>query len=200
MRVGLYARVSTQDQQALPLQMQAMRQYVQTRQWEVTLEVEEISSGAVVRPRREQLLKQARRRELDVIQVWRLDCWGRSLADLITTLQELNALGVGFVSLTEALDMTTPVGRAMAGLLAVFAEFERDLLWERVKAGIAQARQQGKPHSRPATVAPQKATIQKLYAQGMSQSQIARTLRIGRTSVHRLLGELSAGETGCADK
>ena len=70
---------------------------------------------------------------------WRLDRWGRSLPDLVVTLQELNAVGVGFISLTEALDMTTPIGRAMAALLAVFAECGRDVLRERVKAGIAQA-------------------------------------------------------------
>jgi DNA invertase Pin-like site-specific DNA recombinase len=172
------------------MQMQAMRQYVQARQWQVVLEMEEISSGAVWRPKREQLLKQARRRQLDATLVWRLDRWGRSLADLITTLQELNGLGVGFVSLTEALDMTTPTGRAMAGVLAVFAEFERDILRERVKAGIAQARQQGKPHGRPATVAAQKERMQELFAQGMSKAQIARELGIGRTSVRRLLREI----------
>lgn len=190
MRVGLYARVSTQDQQTLPLQMEAMRQYAQARQWQVTLEVEEVSSGAVQRPKREQLLKQARRRELDAILVWRLDRWGRSLADLITSLQELNALGVGFVSLTEALDMTTPTGRAMAGLLAVFAEFERDILRERVKAGIAQARQQGKPHGRPATTRSKKEAVRALYSQGVSKARIARELGIGRASVHRLLAEV----------
>lgn len=189
MRVGLYARVSTQDQQTLPLQMQAMRQYVRARQWQLTLEVEEISSGAIQRPKREQLLKKARRRELDAILVWRLDRWGRSLGDLIISLEELNALGVGFVSLTEALDMTTPTGRAMAGLLAVFAAFERDILRERVKAGIAQARQQGKPHGRPRSVAPKKERIKELHAQGVSQAQIARDLGIGRTSVRRLLKE-----------
>ncbi len=84
-----------------------------------------------------------RRRELNAILVWRLDRWGRSRADLITRLQELNTLRVGLVSLTGALDMTTPTWRAMAGLVAVGAEFSRDLLLERVKAGVAQARQQG---------------------------------------------------------
>ena len=197
MRVGLYARVSTQDQQTLPLQMEAMRRYVQARQWQVTLEVEEVHSGAVQRPKREQLLKQARRRELDVILVWRLDRWGRSLADLITSLQELNLLGVGFVSLTEALDMTTPTGRAMAGLLAVFAEFERDILRERVKAGIAQARQQGKPHGRPPTAQIKKEAARELHRQGVSKAQIARELGIGRASVHRLLEE-KGEERGCA--
>ncbi len=70
----------------------------------------------------------ARRREIDVVLVWRLDRWGRSVADLLATLTELEHLGVGFVSLTEALDLTTPAGRAMAGLLAVFAAFEREIL------------------------------------------------------------------------
>jgi DNA invertase Pin-like site-specific DNA recombinase len=85
--------------------------------------------------------------------VWRLDRWGRSLLDLIATLQELASMGVGFVSLCEALDLTTPSGRALAGMLAVFAEFERDILRDRVKAGIAQARKEGRPHGRPPTVA-----------------------------------------------
>jgi DNA invertase Pin-like site-specific DNA recombinase len=86
----------------------------------------------------------APRREIDAVLVWRLDRRGRSVADLTATLQELEHLGVGFVSLTEALDLTTPAGRAMAGLLAVFAEFERDILRERVRAGLARAQQNGK--------------------------------------------------------
>jgi DNA invertase Pin-like site-specific DNA recombinase len=95
------------------------------------------------------LLDAARRREIDVVLVWRLDRWGRSVADLLATLQELDHLGVGFVSLTEALDLSTPAGRAMAGLLAVFAECERDILRERVRAGLDHARQTGKRLGRP---------------------------------------------------
>ena len=137
LRVGLYARVSTHDQQTLPLQIEAMQDYVTHRQWIPVIQLTEIGSGAAQRPQREELLQAARRREIDVILVWRLDRWGRSLVDLILTLQELTELGVGFISLTEAIDLTTPVGRAMAALLAVFAEFEREILRERVKAGIA---------------------------------------------------------------
>ena len=103
-------------------------------------QIKEVGSGAKTRPQREELLKAARRREVDVIIVWRLDRWGRSLADLVTTLKELSRSGIGFVSLNEAIDLTTPSGRALAGMLAVFAEFERDILRERVKAGITQAR------------------------------------------------------------
>jgi DNA invertase Pin-like site-specific DNA recombinase len=86
------------------------------------MQVREVGSGAVERKAREQLMEAARRREIDVVLVWRLDRWGRSVTDLLATLQEMEHLGVGFVSLTEALDLTTPAGRAMAGLLAIFAD------------------------------------------------------------------------------
>lgn len=151
MKIGIYARVSTHDQHTLPMQIAAMRQYAVTRGWNVVVQIEDIGSGVKERPQRDRLLLAARKRDIDVILVWKLDRWGRSLPDLVTTLQELSAMGVGFISLTEALDLTTPTGRAMAGLLDVFAEFERDLLRERVKAGIAHARAQGRPHSRPNT-------------------------------------------------
>ena len=164
-----------------------MRQYVARRDWSVAFEVKDIKSGASERVKRESLLKSARRREVDVIIVWKLDRWGRSLADLVTSLSELNELGVGFVSLTEALDLTTPSGRAMAGLLAVFAEFERDLLRERVKAGIAQARKEGRQHGRPRTVDKHQSKVKQLFAIGVSKSEIARRLNIGRTSVRRML-------------
>jgi putative DNA-invertase from lambdoid prophage Rac len=122
-----------------------------------------------------------------LIVLWRLDRWGRSLVDLTTTLSELSALGVGFVSLTEAIDLTTPMGRALAGMLAVFAEFEREMLRERVKAGIAQARQHGKRHGRPPSVAHYADEVQVLSAKGMSKSAIARRLGISRTSVRRFI-------------
>jgi putative DNA-invertase from lambdoid prophage Rac len=189
MRVGLYARVSTHDQQTLGLQIEAMKAYIKDRGWTLAKQVKDVGSGAKERPQREALLKAARRRELDVVIVWRLDRWGRSLADLVVTLQELIDLGVGFVSLTEALDLTTPSGRAMAGLLAVFAEFEREILRERVKAGIAQARKEGRPHGRPRTAALQAEQVRRLRGQHLSNSEIARRLGIGRTSVRRILTE-----------
>jgi DNA invertase Pin-like site-specific DNA recombinase len=94
---------------------------------------------------------------------------------------------VGFVSLTEALDLTTPSGRAMAGMLAVFAEFEREIIRERVKAGLAQARAAGRILGRPRSAAKNAAEVRALFAQGLSQSEIARRMGIGRTSVRRLL-------------
>ena len=132
-------------------------------------------------------MRAARRRDIDAIVVWRLDRWGRSLADLVGTLHELQALGVGFISLQDALDFTTPTGRALAGMLAGFAEFEREILRERVKAGIAQARKRGTRHGRPPTVAHHAAAVQQLAAAGCSRSAIARHLGISRTSVRRFL-------------
>ena len=122
-----------------------------------------------------------------MVLVWRLDRWGRSVTDLLATLQELDHLGVGFVSLTEALDLTTPAGRAMAGLLAIFAEFEKEILRERTGAGLAHARQNGKRLGRPMTGGLQAADIRKLHRDGISKSEIARRLKIGRTSIRRIL-------------
>ena len=187
LRVGLYARVSTNDQQTLAMQNRAMREYAARRGWKVALQVREVNSGAVRREAREKVLEAARRREIDLVLVWRLDRWGRSVTDLLATLQELEHLGVGFVSLTEALDLATPAGRAMAGLLAIFAEFEREILRERTRAGLAHARANGKRLGRPATAAAHAAEVRKLHRAGASKSEIARRLHIGRTSVRRIL-------------
>jgi putative DNA-invertase from lambdoid prophage Rac len=186
-RAGLYARVSTNDQQTLPMQTRALREYAARRSWTIGMQVREVGSGAAQRKAREQLLEAARRREIDVVLVWRLDRWGRSVTDLLATLQELEHLGVGFVSLTEALDLTTPAGRAMAGLLAIFAEFEREILRERTRAGLAHARQNGKQLGRPKTAGLQATEIRKLYRAGVAKAEIARRLSIGRTSVRRIL-------------
>src|SRR3984885_1737499 len=186
-RAGLYARVSTNDQQTLPMQNRAMREYAARRGWMIALQVREVNSGAAKREAREKLLEAARRREIDVVVVWRLDRWGRSATDLLATLQELEYLGVGFVSLTEALDLTTPAGRAMAALLAVFAAFEREILGERVRAGLAHARQNGKRLGRPLTAGLHAGQICKLHRSGLSKSEISRRLNIGRTSVRRIL-------------
>ena len=107
-RAGLYARVSTNDQQTLAMQNRALREYAARRGWIIALQVREVNSGAARREAREKLIEAARRREIDVVLVWRLDRWGRSVTDLLATLQELEHLGVGFVSLTETLDLTTP--------------------------------------------------------------------------------------------
>jgi putative DNA-invertase from lambdoid prophage Rac len=107
----------------------------------------------------------------------------------VSTLQELTELSVDFLSLTEALDLTTPAGRGMAGLLSVFSQFEREIMRERIRAGLSYARLQGKRLGRPPTVAQNAAAVRKLFRQGISKSEIARRLEMGRTSVRRLLAQ-----------
>lgn len=192
-RAGLYARVSTTDQQTLAMQNRAMCEYAARRGWAIAMQVREVNSGAAKRDAREKILEAARRREIDVVLVWRLDRWGRSVTDLLATLQELEHLGVGFVSLTEALDLTTAAGRAMAAMLAVFAAFEREILQERTRAGLAHARQNGKKLGRPMTAGLQAAEIRKLHHAGVAKAEIARRLQIGRTSVRRILGQPISG-------
>ncbi|HEY2844106.1 MAG TPA: recombinase family protein, partial [Bryobacteraceae bacterium] len=164
-----------------------MREYAAQRGWSIVAQIKEVGSGASQRELRTTLIAAARRREVDVVLVWRLDRWGRSVADLVSTLQEFQHLDVGFVSLTEALDLTTPAGRAMAGLLAVFAEFEREILRERVRAGLAHARLNGKRLGRPPSAAHQAPQVRKLCRDGLSKSEIARRLNISRSSVRRIL-------------
>jgi DNA invertase Pin-like site-specific DNA recombinase len=132
--------VSTHDQQTLRLQNRAMRDYAARRGWTIALEIKEVGSGASVRELRQKLLDAARRRDIDVAVVWRLDRWGRSMADLVTALQELRDLDVGFVSLTEALDLTTPSGRAMTGLLAVFADYAKHEIMQSPAAAVTMWR------------------------------------------------------------
>ncbi len=151
------------------------------------MQVKEIGSGASQRQLREKLLEAARRREIDVVLVWRLDRWGRSVADLLATLQELDHLGVGFVSLTEALDLTTPTGRAMAALLAVFAEFEREILRERVRAGLAHARENGQRLGSTGNGGTAHRRGSETLSHWRQQSRDRRRLDIGRTSVRRIL-------------
>lgn len=197
-QVALYARVSTADQKTNDAQIEALRDYAAKRGWEVALEVSEVGSGAKVRKKREALLEAIRRREVDAVLVYKLDRWGRSLADLVTTLQELTELGVAFVSLSDAIDMSTPSGRAFAGMLSVFASFERDLIRDRVTAGLERARKAGTKFGRPAPTqdgwpAQQRAgEIRRLAGKGVSKRAIATQLGLHRTSVRRVLAETPA--------
>ena len=137
MKAAIYARVSTMDQEP-ENQLQELRRYVDARGWMATEYVDKGVSGAKDRrPALDELLTDARRRRLDVLVYWRLDRLGRNLRHLITLLDELQALGVAFVSLAEGIDATTPAGKLQMHILGAIAEFERSRLRERTMAGLA---------------------------------------------------------------
>src|SRR5579862_209972 len=154
MKAAIYARVSTLDQEP-ENQLQELRRYVEARGWIVVEYVDRGVSGAKDRrPALDQLLADAQRRRFDVLVCWRLDRLGRNLKHLITLLDELQALGVAFVSLAEGIDATTPAGKLQMHILGAISEFERGRIRERVLAGLQRARTQGKRLGRPRTVVP----------------------------------------------
>jgi putative DNA-invertase from lambdoid prophage Rac len=169
------------------MQIAALREYAERRGWEIVVVMEEVGSGAEKRPKLQELIDLAKRGKIHVVLVWRLDRWGRSLHDVVISLQELAEAGASFVSITEALDLTTPMGKAMTGMIAVFAEFERAILRERVLAGMAAAKKQGKIFGRPATARAKSDRIQRLFLEGVSKHEIARRLKITPGSVRNVL-------------
>ncbi len=190
MKAALYARVSTLDKgQDVQLQLKDLREYAGARGWEVTEYADEGQSGAKDRrPALDDLMAAARRRKIDVVAVWRLDRLGRSLKHLLTVLDELHALGVSFVSLHEALDFTTPTGRLMFHLLGAFAQFERDLIRDRVRAGMANAKVKGKHIGRrPKIALGDLRTAAQLKTRGESIRGIAGVLGVSKSAVHKAL-------------
>jgi DNA invertase Pin-like site-specific DNA recombinase len=148
-RAAIYARVSTVEQTTAN-QLIELRRYVEARGWAVQEFVDDGVSGArESRPALDELVKAAKRRRFDTLVVWRLDRLGRNLRHLILLLDELTALGVGFVSLGEGIDTGTPAGRLQLHILGAIAEFERSRCVERVRAGVARAKAQGKRLGRP---------------------------------------------------
>ena len=195
MRAALYARVSTLDQ-APENQLAELRQYVTARGWTAVEYVDHGVSGAKERrPALDALIKDAKRRRFDVLVCWRLDRLGRNLRHLILLIDELQALGVAFVSLAEGIDATTPAGRLQLHILGAIAEFERARIAERVQAGIARARKQGKRLGRPQRVVPDTVLAS---IEGLSVRQAANRLGVSRSTVHRWLvaAGLESGRSG----
>jgi len=143
-RVSIYARVSTTEQDT-STQVNTLLKYAADRQLEVVEVVEEQASGAKKnRPQLEHLMNLARKRKIDAVLVWKLDRFGRSVSHLVQLLEELRELDVTFISYSDNIDLSTSQGRLQANILSSMAEFERDLISERVKAGMAAAKERGK--------------------------------------------------------
>ncbi len=186
MKAAIYARVSTVDQEP-ENQLQELRRYVDARGWTAVEYVDRGVSGAKDRrPALDQMFGNAKRRKFDVVVCWRLDRLGRNLKHLITLLEELQALGIAFVSLAEGIDATTPAGKLQMHILGAIAEFERARIQERVMAGLARARSQGVRLGRPRRrIDPERlATVA-----GLSEREAARRLGVPRSTLQRWLAQ-----------
>lgn len=189
MKAAIYARVSTLDKgQDTEVQLRDLRSYAQARGWIIASEyVDKGQSGAKDRrPELDRLMRDVRKRKVDLILCWRLDRLGRSLKHLILTLDELQSVGVGFVSYNENLDLTTSTGRLMFQLLGAFAEFERNLIKERVKAGLAHAKAKGAKLGRPSPEFNEGELI-RLRKSGVTIRGIAERLNLRKSFVHKTL-------------
>jgi DNA invertase Pin-like site-specific DNA recombinase len=190
MRIGIYARVSTREQNC-DLQLRDLRAYCAARQFDVVREYVDLGQSGTkdTRPALNELMADARKRKLDAVLVWRFDRFARSTKHLLLSLEEFRALGIQFISYQENIETGTPLGQAVFVIVAAVAQLERDLICERVNAGIRNARARGKRLGRPRQyVDPE--TILELQAAGMSLRQIASKLGVGYGTVRdRLASE-----------
>lgn len=193
MKTAIYARISTTDKgQDVDLQLNDLRVYAKARGWDICNEYIDRGQSGVKdrRPALDSLMEDCLKRKIDTIIVWRLDRFGRSLKHLINTLDELRHLNVSFVSYHENLDFTSSTGLLLFHLLGAFAEFERNLLRDRVKAGLANARTKGRALGRPGKeVDP--VTVGQLKKTGITIREIAKELGISIGLVHKTLSKSS---------
>lgn len=184
-KVAVYLRVSTQDQRT-DMQRDELLQFVESRGWNVFQVYSDKATGTNGnRTELKQLMQDARLRKFDVVCVWKLDRFFRSLKDLLVTISEFQALGIEFIALRDQIDLTTPVGRLTLQVLGCLGEFEASLIKSRVVAGLAQAKKRGVKLGRPQVV--DLARVTKLKAEGYSLSQIAKMLNVSKTAVHNTL-------------
>jgi DNA invertase Pin-like site-specific DNA recombinase len=189
MKIAIYARVSTVSHgQDTGMQLQDLQEFCKLREFQLVDSYidEGVSGSKDSRPELNRLMADARKRRFDAVLVWKLDRFGRSLKHLVNALAEFQALGIAFISYKESLDMTTPAGRLMFGVIASMAEFERDLICERTKAGVAFARSKGKRIGRP-RLSLQSAEVRRLKASGLSQRAVGRALGVSEGTVRRLV-------------
>ncbi len=193
MKSAIYARVSTADQHNA-IQVRELTEYVQRRGWELAgIYQDQISGAKASRPGLDRLMADARQRRFDVVLVWKLDRFGRSLVHCVSGIQELASLGIRFIATSQGLDTdeSNPASKLLVHILAAVAQFERELIRERVCAGMRNARQKGKRLGRPKAVFDRQRAVE-LRRQGMSLPRIARELGVGLGTVARAVNGQSA--------
>ena len=192
-KVAIYVRVST-DKQTVENQLRELRQIAERRGWEVVEEYHDAgisgAKGRDARPGLDQMLKDAQRRRFDVIMAWAIDRLGRSLIDLLGTIQTLEACGVDLYLDQQAIDTTTPAGRLMFQVTGAFAEFERSMIRQRVRAGLARAVRQGKRLGRPKIDLATEKRVQERLRAGVGIIKTARECDVGVGTVQRVKAEM----------
>jgi DNA invertase Pin-like site-specific DNA recombinase len=185
-RAAIYARVSTHNGQNPEMQLEEIRQFCANRGWKIVEEYVDtgISGTREHRPALDRLLGACRRRLVDAVVVYRYDRFARSLRQLVNALEDFRTLGIDFISLHEGVDTSTPNGRLIFGIFASISEFERELIRDRVRSGLASAKAKGKRLGRPRVFVDSK-KIASLRGGGDSWAKIGRTLGIGEGTVRR---------------
>src|SRR6202142_420606 len=187
-RVAIYGRVSTTTHgQDVSMQTRDLEQFAQARGWRLVDSYLDLgfSGSKDKRPQLDRLMADAHKRRFDVVIVWKFDRFARSVSHLLRALENFNALGIAFVSLSEQMDTTTPTGKMIFTVLVAVAELERGLIVERVRAGLRNARAKGKTLGRPRKIV-DAARIAALRAQGRSWAKIAEELGVGEGTVCRM--------------
>ncbi len=194
-RVAIYSRVST-DQQTTANQEDALRQIAERRGWNVVHVYTDNgisgSKGRKDRPGLDAMLKDAGRRTFDVLMVWAIDRLGRSLVDLLHTIQNLEAVGVDLFIDQQNIDTTTPMGKLVFSITGAFAEFERSMIQERIKAGIKRAQAKGVKFGRPKVSATVEREVRHRLGGGDGILKVARSMRIGTGVVQRIKKEMTS--------
>ncbi len=186
--VAIYARVST-DKQKVDMQLNELRAFVNRSGWKVYKEfIDEGYTGSnTQRPAFTEMRHEARKRKFDILLVWKLDRLSRSLKDLINTLDELGHSGINFISYDNNLDTTTPTGKLVFQIIGAVAEFEKDIIRERVVAGLENAKQSGKRLGRPKIHDGILEKAIELRKQGLSFRKIEKQLRVGEGTIRKKL-------------
>jgi DNA invertase Pin-like site-specific DNA recombinase len=193
MKAALYARVSTLNGQDPTLQTRELREYCERRGWQIAGEYVDagISGAKDSRPELNRMIADAHLRRFDAVVVWKFDRFARSVSHLLRALETFNALGIAFVSLSEQIDTSTPTGRMVFTVLGAVAELERSLIAERVRAGLRNARAKGTRLGRP-RISVDASRVARLRAEGHTVREIADTLGVSRSLVHKTLGNRRA--------
>ena len=206
MTAAIYIRVSTSKKvapdvfkQNIAMQQEPLRKMARDRGWPISAIYQDRMSGADLnRPQFKRLMEDARRGMFQAVMVWKFDRFARSLSDLLSCLETFNQCGIRFISYTEAIDTSTPAGKALFSSIGIFAEFERSMLIERVRAGIEHAREHGtksgKAIGRPKVIV-RRDEIRRLKAEGVPVREICRRFNIGMSVLYQACSETQSKES-----